>query len=103
MAVLPAPAGREDDALASSSRSAAPTPDVASRANGVEAEKALLKPEHAWLLRGDRGVTYSGAPPENAQITAGQPVNTRLGDGSFTSTVTSTQPQTKKKDKKPSR
>ena len=43
-----------------------------SKVNGVEAEKALVNPEHAWVLRGDRGLTYSGPPPEDAEITAGQ-------------------------------
>ena len=37
------------------------------------------------------------------RLTTNQQVLTRLADGSFTSQVTSTQPQNKKKDKKPSR
>ena len=38
----------------------------------MPAEKALVAPERAWVLRGDRGVTYSAAPPPRADIVAGQ-------------------------------
>src|SRR6478672_4783874 len=65
MAVLPAPAGREDDALASSSRPAAPTPDVASRADGVELIGEMVgsgyREPPALARRGD-GQTFQLTP-----------------------------------------
>ena len=39
--------------------------------NGVPAAKAEIRPEGAWVLRGDRGVTYSATLPENATLSAG--------------------------------
>ncbi|WP_448191800.1 ABC transporter permease [Azospirillum sp. sgz301742] len=39
--------------------------------NGVEADKALKDPEKAWIVRNERGITYSAAPPRNGQIVAG--------------------------------
>ncbi|MFD1624711.1 ABC transporter permease [Azospirillum griseum] len=42
------------------------------RVNGTEAEKALVNPEQAWILAGDRGITYSATPPEHSQIVKGQ-------------------------------
>ena len=39
--------------------------------NGVDAQKVSVPPEGAWVLRGDRGITYSDAIPENATIAAG--------------------------------
>ncbi|WP_298377815.1 FtsX-like permease family protein [Azospirillum sp.] len=41
------------------------------RVNGVEAEKALVNPEQAWILAGDRGITYSATLPEHSQIIKG--------------------------------
>lgn len=40
--------------------------------NGVEASKVSVPPEGAWVLRGDRGITYSETPPENATLAEGQ-------------------------------
>jgi putative ABC transport system permease protein len=40
--------------------------------NGVEAQKMTVPPEGAWVLRGDRGITYSETIPENATLAAGQ-------------------------------
>ena len=39
--------------------------------NGVPSEKVKVPPEGAWVLRGDRGVTYSETVPENATLTEG--------------------------------
>ncbi|HMM62714.1 MAG TPA: FtsX-like permease family protein, partial [Mesorhizobium sp.] len=40
--------------------------------NGVPVDNAEIQPEGAWVLRGDRGVTYSATLPENATLSAGQ-------------------------------
>ncbi len=40
--------------------------------NGVEVQKVDVPPEGAWVLRGDRGLTYSATIPENAALGAGQ-------------------------------
>ncbi|MFC0192260.1 ABC transporter permease [Aureimonas pseudogalii] len=40
--------------------------------NGVDVGKLTVPPEGAWVLRGDRGVTYSASAPENATLTEGQ-------------------------------
>ncbi|MGE3365874.1 MAG: ABC transporter permease [Rhizobiaceae bacterium] len=40
--------------------------------NGVDAQKVTVPPEGAWVLRGDRGITYSETMPENATLAAGQ-------------------------------
>src|SRR6478752_5622062 len=65
MAVLPAPAGREDDAPASSSRPAVSTPDVASRADGVELIGEMVgsgyREPPALARRGD-GQTFQLTP-----------------------------------------
>lgn len=42
------------------------------RVNGVDAEQALIGPGQAWVLRGDRGITYAAAPRPDTRITAGQ-------------------------------
>ncbi|UEM20483.1 FtsX-like permease family protein [Skermanella mucosa] len=42
------------------------------KAKGVDAEQAIVNPEHSWVLRGDRGITYSARPPVDAEIIAGQ-------------------------------
>jgi putative ABC transport system permease protein len=39
--------------------------------NGVDADKALVDPDHAWVLRGDRGLTYAAEPPRNTEFLAG--------------------------------
>ena len=40
--------------------------------NGVDAQKVTVPPEGAWVLRGDRGITYADTIPENATLAAGQ-------------------------------
>ncbi len=40
--------------------------------NGVPAEQALKDREGEWLLRGDRGLTYSATPPVHGTIVQGQ-------------------------------
>jgi putative ABC transport system permease protein len=40
--------------------------------NGVDAQKVEVPPEGSWVLRGDRGITYSATIPENATIGAGE-------------------------------
>jgi putative ABC transport system permease protein len=40
--------------------------------NGRPAEEALVDRSHEWMIRGDRGLTYSATPPENAEIIAGK-------------------------------
>jgi putative ABC transport system permease protein len=40
--------------------------------NGVDVREVEVPPEGAWVLRGDRGITYADTPPENATITSGQ-------------------------------
>ena len=42
--------------------------------NGVEAQKLKVPPEGAWVLRGDRGLTYADAVPENATLDSGRMV-----------------------------
>jgi putative ABC transport system permease protein len=39
--------------------------------NGVPVDKVKVPPEAAWVLRGDRGVTYAPAKPENATLIEG--------------------------------
>jgi putative ABC transport system permease protein len=39
--------------------------------DGVEVQKVQVPPEGAWVLRGDRGLTYSQTLPENATLTQG--------------------------------
>ena len=39
---------------------------------GLEPERALVKEEEAWMIRGDRGITYSATAPENSEIIAGE-------------------------------
>ena len=41
---------------------------VLTKINGVDAEKVA---GNHWVLRGDRGLTYSAVPPPNTRITAG--------------------------------
>lgn len=40
--------------------------------NGVPSKDLKVKPEGAWVLRGDRGLTYAEAKPDNATLTAGK-------------------------------
>ncbi|MDX1607413.1 MAG: FtsX-like permease family protein, partial [Candidatus Competibacterales bacterium] len=40
--------------------------------NGVPAEQAMVDRDHEWMIRGDRGLTYSATRPENAEIVAGE-------------------------------
>lgn len=39
---------------------------------GTPVEKLTVPPEGAWVLRGDRGVTYAAELPENATLSEGQ-------------------------------
>jgi putative ABC transport system permease protein len=39
--------------------------------NGVDVQQVQVPPEGAWVLRGDRGLTYSEAVPENATLSEG--------------------------------
>lgn len=39
--------------------------------NGADAETVKVDSGSAWALRGDRGLTYSAAPPEGSEIVAG--------------------------------
>ncbi|WP_424812348.1 ABC transporter permease [Roseococcus sp. YIM B11640] len=43
-----------------------------SAVNGVPAEQVQATPETAWALRGDRGLTYTGAMPEGTRVVAGR-------------------------------
>ncbi|MCV0394437.1 MAG: ABC transporter permease [Rhizobiaceae bacterium] len=40
--------------------------------NGIEVSKIEVPPEGAWVLRGDRGITYARNIPENATLTEGE-------------------------------
>ncbi|MDH3668402.1 MAG: FtsX-like permease family protein [Paracoccaceae bacterium] len=44
---------------------------VVTHLNGVPAAEAQIDPDGAWVLRGDRGVSYAAAPPPGAVITEG--------------------------------
>ncbi len=39
--------------------------------NGTDVRQITVPPEGAWVLRGDRGVTYAQTPPENSTVSAG--------------------------------
>lgn len=39
--------------------------------NGVAVDKVEVPPEGAWVLRGDRGLTYEAEKPDNATLTQG--------------------------------
>lgn len=39
--------------------------------NGVDVQKVQVPPEGAWVLRGDRGLTYEAEKPDNTTLTAG--------------------------------
>ncbi len=40
--------------------------------NGVDTAKVSVPPEGAWVLRGDRGITYARNIPENATLAEGE-------------------------------
>ncbi|MBB2972053.1 ABC transporter permease [Mesorhizobium sp. RMAD-H1] len=40
--------------------------------NGVDVSKLTIPPQGAWVLRGDRGITYARNIPENSTLTEGQ-------------------------------
>lgn len=40
--------------------------------NGVDTQKVNVPPEGAWVLRGDRGLTYARNVPSNSTLTAGE-------------------------------
>lgn len=40
--------------------------------NGTEISKLTIPPQGAWVLRGDRGITYAQNLPENSTLTEGQ-------------------------------
>ncbi|MCV3239033.1 ABC transporter permease [Mesorhizobium sp. ZC-5] len=40
--------------------------------NGVDVQKMTVPVEGAWVLRGDRGITYSDTIPENATVSEGK-------------------------------
>jgi putative ABC transport system permease protein len=40
--------------------------------NGVDVQTITVPPEGAWVLRGDRGLTYSATVPENATLSQGE-------------------------------
>ncbi|HET6161838.1 MAG TPA: FtsX-like permease family protein [Dongiaceae bacterium] len=42
------------------------------RMNDVPVEQITAPKDHEWVLRGDRGLTWSAAPPPDARIAAGQ-------------------------------
>ena len=44
---------------------------VLTHLNGVPAREARIDPAAAWVLRGDRGVTYSATQPEGVVVTEG--------------------------------
>ena len=39
-----------------------------SRVNGLDPEQALVRDEHAWLIQGDRGLSYATVAPHNRVI-----------------------------------
>lgn len=40
--------------------------------NGIETSKLDIPPSGRWVLRGDRGITYTKRQPENSALTAGE-------------------------------
>ena len=38
------------------------------RVKGLDPEQALVRDDHAWLIQGDRGLSYATAPPDNPII-----------------------------------
>jgi putative ABC transport system permease protein len=45
---------------------------IITKLDGVPAQKAEIDPEGAWMLRGDRGVTYAATPPPGTELVAGE-------------------------------
>jgi putative ABC transport system permease protein len=41
-------------------------------ANGIKAEDLKPAERSAWVLRGDRGITFAATPPQGSRLTAGQ-------------------------------
>lgn len=39
--------------------------------NGTPSEQLKLKPEHQWVLNGDRGLSYADTVPEGSKVTSG--------------------------------
>ena len=44
---------------------------VIAKLNGIPAKEAPIDPRGAWVLRGDRGVSYAATPPPGTEITEG--------------------------------
>jgi len=40
--------------------------------NGMDPEAALVDPSEAWIIRGDRGLTYASTLPEGSEVIAGE-------------------------------
>ena len=40
--------------------------------NGTDVREIQVPPEGAWVLRGDRGITYARNVPENSTLSAGE-------------------------------
>ena len=38
------------------------------RVNGLDPEEAMVRDEHAWLIRGDRGLSYATIPPDGPVV-----------------------------------
>ena len=38
------------------------------RVKGLDPEEALVRDEHAWLIQGDRGLSYAALPPDNPTV-----------------------------------
>ena len=38
------------------------------RVNGLDPERAMVNDEHAWLIRGDRGLSYASVAPDNPGV-----------------------------------
>ncbi|MEM9146300.1 MAG: FtsX-like permease family protein [Pseudomonadota bacterium] len=44
---------------------------IVTQLDGVPADEAEIDPEGAWILRGDRGVSYAAEPPAGTELLAG--------------------------------
>lgn len=42
------------------------------RIKGLDPAEALVDSDSAWMIRGDRGLTYASEPPENAETVSGE-------------------------------